>query len=76
MATADHFPSSEIPFLKNPSEHQCPACEALGREEEAIIRKIEAAQSRADYWKKKTLEQEAERERLLRLLFPSKPQET
>jgi len=50
--------------------------EALDLEAEALIRKTKAAQARAEAWKQKALAQEAERDRLLGLLFSSPPQKT
>ena len=76
MTPADHFSRSETPFLGKPPEHRCPACEALDLEAEALIRKTKAAQARAEAWKQKALAQEAERDRLLGLLFSSPPQKT
>lgn len=76
MVSADHCSHSETPFSANSSQHHCPACEALDLEVEELIRKTKAAEARAEALKQKALALEAERARLLRLLFSSGPEQT
>jgi hypothetical protein len=76
MASADHFSNSEIPFLRKLPVHQCPACEKLYLEAEEWTRKYQSAEQRAEGMKQMALAQETERDRLLRLLFSSSPEDT
>jgi uncharacterized C2H2 Zn-finger protein len=75
MASAAYSSHPEIPLPGNLQDHRCPACEALYRDTEELIRKVEAAETYAEAMKQEALAQEAERDRLLRLLFSSDPGE-
>ena len=71
MASTDHLFS----FPEKFRDHRCPACEALYRDTEELARKVETAEAYAKAMKQEALVQEAERDRLLRLLFSSGPGE-
>jgi len=73
--TTDAFFSAETPFQEKHLESMCSACKGLYLEAEELIRKTEAADACAEAFRQKTLELEAERKRLLDLLFSSKLEE-
>ncbi len=75
MASADHLSRSETPFPGKLPDYRCPVCEALYRDTEKLARKVEAAEEYAEAMKQMALAEEAERDRLLHLLFSSNPEE-
>lgn len=76
MASANHFFHPKTPFPGNLPDHRCPACEALYRDTEMWARKLAAETERAEAMKQMALAQQAEHDRLLRLIFSSDQKET
>jgi hypothetical protein len=68
MASADYSSPPKTPFPGNLQDRRCPACEALYRDTEELVRKIEATKAYADRMEQQARAQEAERDRLLRVL--------
>ena len=71
MASADYLSRPETPFPGKLLDHRCPACQELYRDTEMWARKLAAETKRAEAMKQMALAQEAERDRLLRLLASS-----